>query len=91
MRVTAVYFSPFSNMTHLERETVTLKGSTLAELVETLAQKHGTSFKEALIDPHTGGFLPGMTVLRDGRRLDLSARLQDGDEVVFVMAIAGGS
>lgn len=90
VRVTAIYLSPFSEITRLERETLILNGATLRELVGALTQKHGARFPEALIDPHTGSILPGMAVLVNGWRLNPDSRLEDSDEVVFVMAIAGG-
>ena len=90
MTVTAVYGSGFSQITGLQRETVRLDGDTLGDLIEILQERHGGEFREALVDPHTGNILPGMTVLVGGRRLDPSAKIANGDEVAFVMAIAGG-
>ena len=91
MKVTVIYVSPVSDITHQKNEAVTLAGTTLGDLLEALAEKHGTSFKEAFTDFPTGGMLPGMAALVNGRRLDLNAKLEEGDEVAFVMAIAGGA
>jgi molybdopterin converting factor small subunit len=90
MKVTAIYVSGFSHITPLRRETVSLDGDTLADLIEALQERHGRKFRDAIVEPHTGGILPGMAVLVSGRRLDPTAKLSNGDEVVFVMAIAGG-
>lgn len=90
MRVTAVYVSGFSHLTDLERETVSLEGDTVGDLIEALQERYGRAFRDAIIEPHTGGILPGMAVLVGGHRLDPGAKLSNGDEVAFVMAIAGG-
>ena len=90
MTVTAVYVSGFSQITHLQRETVSLAGETLGDLIAALQERHGPEFRDAIVDPHTGNILPGMAVLVGGHRLDPSAKIANGDEVAFVMAIAGG-
>ncbi len=90
LKIAIVYTSPFSEITHTESETVTLQGASLASLVGLLAEKHGPRFKQTLIDSDTGELLSGNVILLNGQRSGLKARLKDGDEVAFLMAMAGG-
>lgn len=90
MRIAIAYTPPFSEIAHTEREMVTLPDATLADLVGVLAERHGPKFKEALVDSDTGDVLHGMVILLNGQRSELRTRLEDGDEVAFLMAMAGG-
>ena len=90
MKVAAVYAPPFNDLTRLEKETVALEGGTLADLVAAIAARHGAPFRETFLDPQSGEIVPGMVALLNGRRVGLSAALADGDEVAFLMAMAGG-
>ncbi|MFC1864308.1 MoaD/ThiS family protein [Chloroflexota bacterium] len=90
MRIAIAYATPFSEIAHTEREMVTLQGTILADLVGLLAERHGPKFKDVLVDSDTGDVLHGMVILVNGRRSDLMTRLENGDEVAFLMAMAGG-
>lgn len=90
MRIAIVYTTPFSEMAHTEGETLTLQTATLGDLVEVLGKRLGPKFKEALIDPSTQEVRSGMIILLHGRQSELSTKLKNGDEVAFLMAMAGG-
>lgn len=92
MRVKVVYGSGFPGVTHLDNEAVTLSRHSLGDLIEALQKKFGGDITKVLIEPETGAIMPGWVVLVNGQGVDhRSTLLQDGDEVAFFLAIAGGS
>ena len=89
-KVRTSYLAMFSEVTGRDSDIVVLDQPTLGRLVETVGNKYGPKFREALFDPDTDEFMPGVAVLVNGRRLPLDAKLNDGDEVAFLVAYAGG-
>lgn len=63
---------------------------TLSDLFQALVVRYGDGFKEMLFGSETEGVSPGVQVLVNNRLFPLEAQLKDGDEVAFVMALAGG-
>lgn len=90
LRVAIVYTTPFSEIASTESETVMLPVATVTDLVGVLAKRFGPKFEETLIDSDIRDIRPGMVILLNGHRCDLSTKLEDGDEVGFLMAMAGG-
>ncbi len=81
---------PIRDVARTEGEDVKLEGSNLSNLIDLLAARYGSRFKEFLIDEETGEYREGILILSDGRRMDLETELTDGQELVFIPAIAGG-
>ena len=69
---------------------IELKGENVGQLIEVLASKYGPRFKEFLIDDETGEYKEGILILSEGKRMDRESVLRDGQELVFIPAIAGG-
>ncbi len=89
---------PLCNTAGRERVRVNLpKGATIQELIDTLLGQFGDpEFRLHLYDtagrliPAWSVFINGKSVVRLGRQEDLSTPLSDGDEVTFLLALAGG-
>ena len=91
VKVKIWYHGPFFDITGREEEDNVFPGRpTLADLFDTLTAKYGDEFKEMLSASHTGGFSPGVVVFVNSTQLPIDTELKDGDEVAFLMAIAGG-
>ena len=90
IRVKVRYQAVFSDITGSEEDTVLAEQLTLGGLVTKLVSRFGEPFKDLLLEPHSGDIRSGMTVLVNGRLQPRDTRLQDGDEVVFLMPLAGG-
>lgn len=90
-RVFVFYDGVFSRLTGREQEWVELGTPAFSHLMETLCQRYGEGFREAVLDPLYGELRSGVSVLSNGRRVNLDSPLNDGDEVAFLVAIAGGS
>ncbi len=72
---------------------VSLEGRTLGDLIQSLVRQYGPEAAKALLD-EGGGLDPAVQVIRNGQqwlaREDLSAELQEGDSIVFVLLLSGG-
>lgn len=90
VEVKTLYEAVFSNIAGNIGESIGLSKPTLGGLLETLTRKYGKKFGDWVLDPQTGDFVNGVCVLINGRRSPLDAALTDGDEVSFIMALAGG-
>lgn len=90
-RVSVFYDGVFGRITGREREWVELGSPDFSHLMEALSRQYGKSFREAVLDEAGADIRPGISVLNNGRRVDLTSRLNDGDEVAFLIAIAGGA
>lgn len=73
------YFALFREQAGCREETVTTAATTPALLYEELAARHGFRLGRAQLQ-----------VAVNGTFTDWSARLADGDEVVFIPPVAGG-
>jgi len=89
-QVKASYFGLFQEMTQRKQDVLQFDRPVLTDLLRELEVRYGRRFIEAAIDPRTNDLRAGVMVLVNGRRLDFGAPLQDGDEVAFMIAMAGG-
>lgn len=64
---------------------------TLEKAIEALAAKHGDRFKDMIYDKATGDISPQVAILLNGGRATPDARLQEADELAFLIPIAGGA
>ncbi len=81
---------PIKDAARSEGEDIKLEGTNVGQLIGALADRYGPRFKEFLIDEETGGYKEGILILSGGRRMDLETELEEGQELVFIPAIAGG-
>lgn len=69
-------------------------GSSLTDLINLLASRYGAEFLDDLVDRQTGAFWSPLSLALNGKALqepsELSTRLNDGDEVMFLFPIYGG-
>ena len=91
-RVKTLYTSLFRNITGKAEEAIYLETPVVKELIDYLSRLYGPKFRELVIDPQTGEFslTRGVCIFVDGHRVGMSDRLSEGDEVAFLMAMAGG-
>jgi molybdopterin converting factor small subunit len=91
-RVKTLYSSLFRNITGKAEEVVYLETPVVKELIDHLSRLYGQKFRELVIDPQTGEFslTGGVYVSVGGRRVGMNDKLSDGDEIAFLMAMAGG-
>lgn len=90
-RVSIFYDGVFARLTGREREWVELGSPDFSHLMEALSRQYGEDFREAVLDERGIEVRPGISVLNNGRRVDLASLFNDGDEVAFLVAIAGGA
>ncbi len=81
---------PIKDVARAEGGDIEVDGSNVGHLVDALAVRYGPRFKEFLIDDETGEYKEGILILSEGRRMDLDTTLEEGQELVFIPAIAGG-
>ena len=89
---------PLSNTAGRERVRLNLqKGATVQEVINALIRRFpDPEFRLHLYDtdgrliPAWSVFINGKSAVRLGRQEDLSTPLSDGDEVTFLLALAGG-
>lgn len=91
IEVTAVYHAVFEELAGRPGEQIALEQSSFGALLEQLDRRYGRRFGDTLLDRGTGYFKAGMIALANGRQLEPSTALADGDEVVFLVAMSGGS
>ncbi|MFQ6057277.1 MAG: ubiquitin-like small modifier protein 1 [Anaerolineae bacterium] len=89
------FFGHLRGLAGIKEETVQLaEGAHLADLLQRLADSHAPDFKDHLLTEE-GEVKPFVRVLIAGREAGLvgglKAPLQDGDEVAFLPATAGGT
>ncbi|MBI4294570.1 MAG: MoaD/ThiS family protein [Chloroflexi bacterium] len=84
LQVRAIYDTIFSDITGCSSDIIAVSQPTLAGLMQAAAEKYGKKFGKAL------GDMPTVTVLVNGHRLNPSDKLNDGDEVAFLVPISGG-
>lgn len=85
-----LYDSLFSQVTGRYEEERPFSSGTVADLIESLAQGYGPRFRELAVDPTSGGIPDTIAILVNGQRPELSLKLREGDEVAFLMPLAGG-
>ena len=91
IRVKTWYHGPFSDLADREQEDIILaERSTPADLFHSLVAKYGDGFQEMLFTPETGEISPGVLVLVNNTLFPQDTQLKNGDEVAFLMAVAGG-
>lgn len=80
--------------TRMRENTLILREGNVAELIEALKQQYGRKIEEYLLNPLTGELQRGILILINGVNAlsmgGLNARLNDGDEVMIIPAVAGG-
>jgi molybdopterin converting factor small subunit len=81
---------PIKDVARSDSAEIKLEGTDMGQLIDALSVRFGSRFKEFLIDEETGEYKEGILILSEGRRVDLDTPLQDGQELVFIPAIAGG-
>lgn len=91
IEIKAVYHAVFEELAGRCGEQIALDQSSFGALIEQLDRRYGRCFGDTLLDRRTGYFKPGVIALANGRQLEPSTALADGDEVVFLVAMAGGS
>ncbi len=65
--------------------------SDFSHLMDKLSQEYGDKFREAVLDDERIDVRAGVSVLNNGRRVELKTPLQEGDELAFLISIAGGA
>ncbi len=90
MRVRAIYNGILSEIVGCDSETIESDLLTLGTLIDGLEKRHGDRIKELKIRSASEEDVPWLLILVNGQRVDLSTKLEDGDEVDFVMPLAGG-
>lgn len=101
MNVSVKYFNPFREITGKKDELVQLDEPTIAGLVSKLANSYGTRFRQTILSPEVGNAGARITsdqvivaesigILVSGRYATVETRLQDGDEVAFLLKAVGG-
>ena len=91
IEIKAVYHAVFQELAGRRGEQIALDQSSFDALIEQLDLRYGRSFGDTLLDRRTGYFKSGVIALANGRQLEPSTVLGDGDEVIFLVAMAGGS
>lgn len=89
MRVSVFFDAVFSRMTGTDHAQVEVEEATLGGLAAALSRRFGEGLRGALL-AGDGKLASGVTVLQGGRQLDLDSPLHEGEEVAFLVAIAGG-
>jgi molybdopterin converting factor small subunit len=92
-KVRLVGFYGLSRSLGREEVVVRFEGRTLKDLLDHLTREYGAGVAKALLDDE-GRLDPAVQVIRNGeewiRREGLSAELQEGDSIVFLLLVAGG-
>lgn len=91
-RVKTLYSSLFRDTTGKAEEVIYLDTPVVKDLIDYLSRQYGPKFRELVIDPQTGeiSLTRGVYIAVGGRRVGMSDRLSEGDEIAFLMALAGG-
>lgn len=90
IEIKAVYHAVFEELAGRRGEQITLEQSSFGALIEQLDLRYGRSFVDTLLDRRTGYFRAGVIALANGHQVEPSTALAHGDEVVFLVAMAGG-
>lgn len=85
------YMGIFQDFTKQKEESIRLEDPMIKDLINLLGRKYGVQFKDIFINPENNQFKQGMMILVNGKRSDLESKLNGGEEVVFISAIAGGN
>lgn len=90
MKVKIKYLPVLNQITGTDCEVVELDGgSTVADLVETAASRHGPRFRDTVCHPSiTRRYF--LTCFLKGKRVGFDTELSEDDEVVFLVPYAGG-
>lgn len=90
-QVKASYFGLFQDIAARKQDTMQFDRPTLADVLAEIERRYGRKFIDAAIDPRTNDLRAGVMMLVNGRHIDFSTPLNEGDEVAFLMSMAGGS
>ncbi len=91
-KITVTYLNHISYSVGVKNETMDIEGIiSLQDLLSVLTQKHGDKFSHLVLDEE-GYLLPYVKVILNDKIVceTLNHRLQDNDQVCFLLAIAGG-
>jgi len=93
MEVTFSYTGQLANLSGISEESVSLdSGSTLGAVVQNIADRHGRSFSDLILD-EAGNFRRALLVIADGEQLDGERErfcLEGVNNIVLMTPIAGG-
>ncbi len=90
-RIKVQYVGLLRQLTNCSEEELPMPaGSTLYSLIKLLGDKHGDRFRAEVFDSEKGDLRPGIVVLVNGALSTFQAPLKSGDQVVFLIALAGG-
>ena len=90
MKVKVYYHASFSDITGREEEILQAECLNLEELFHNLRTRYGKEFQELLFDQKSGNISPGVVVFVNSLLTSPHTLLKDGDEVAFLMPLAGG-
>jgi molybdopterin converting factor small subunit len=90
MRIKVRYLGAFAEATHVKQATYELDASSIDALTDYLVKQNGEKFRALMLDPATGKFRSGLTVLVNGERIVPHQVLADNDEVTLLTPLAGG-
>ena len=92
MIIQASYTTQLKASLRIANESLDMEaGSRLSTLVRQLAERHGASFSDLVLDGE-GGLLPSVLIGIDEQQVNVAEdpELHEGQEVVFLSAISGG-
>jgi len=92
MNVTVQFLGRVEALTKRKKEEVRIKsGSTLADLLRTLAEEYGGRFRSDIFDPVKGALRSEFVIMLNRKLLeDLKTPLREGDIVVLMPVMSGG-
>jgi len=77
-----------------EEEIEVKDGSTVADLLASLAERHGASFRKAVYEPSSQDIKPGFIATVNGYLLNqldgVRTKLKDADRVILMPVVSGG-
>ncbi len=94
LRVKVRYIGSFRYVTGKEDEIIQVKGNTIKDVIEKLAEQYGSRFLQEILDIQTGELLSTFLFLLNGKSVSslggLNARVKNEDSVAFVAMVGGG-
>lgn len=95
VKVKVFYTGPLRKLTGKAREEVNFNGETISELLREISKNHGETISKQLIDYSTGSLNEYVAILLNGQNIkhlqELRTRVKDGDEIIFLPVVAGGT
>lgn len=92
--VTVQAYATLGDILGSRKVEVSATAKTVGELIDFLAERFGTSFKERLIDSQTNELKSSYRILVNGRNIEslnkLKTKICEGDKVLFFPPVGGG-